>query len=144
MRRLALSFFLTFLFSAAGAQTADNTAFKGYLENQEYNVYMRINFYEQDVVISWQEMFGQLPGFLSKHDNNYCWIITDATIDGNKAELELVNDYGSEDLKATLTQENDSVFVLRQRSGSNIKVPNKGKWQKLPGTLTFLKRKTGK
>ena len=140
---IALSLLLGTLSMQAQASN-DSTAFRAYIYNKEYDVYMRINFYEQDVIISWEEMFGPLPGFLSKQSNNFCWIITEAKIDGNKAELEMVNDYGSEDLMATLTQENDSIYTLRQGAGSTIKVPNKGKWQKLPSTLTFIRRKTEK
>jgi hypothetical protein len=44
----------------------------------------------------------------------------------------MINDYGSEDLTATLTAENDSLYVLKQIDGSTLKVPNNGKWQKLP------------
>jgi hypothetical protein len=54
--------------------------------------------------------------------------------------LQLINDFGSEDLTATLTRKNDSVYVLRQEGGNPIKVPRNGKWQKLPKTIE-LKRK---
>ena len=145
MKRIFFSislFFATFL--TGYAQVADSTMFKGYLQNKEYNVYMQINFYDQDVVISWEDMYGSLPGFLSKEGGNFCWIITDVSMEGRQAQLEMVNDYGSEDLTATLTQVNDSTYTLRQRTGSTIKVPNNGKWQKLPSTLSFTKRKTKK
>ena len=56
------------------------------------------------------------------------------------ATLQMINDYGSEDLTATLTAENDSVFVLKQIDGSTLKVPNNGKWQKLPKTLELKRR----
>ncbi len=52
----------------------------------------------------------------------------------------LINDTGSEDLTATLTVKNDTTYVLRQMKGSTLKVPNKGKWQKLPTEVTFIKR----
>lgn len=126
---------------AIQAQQADSTVFRAYLYNEEYDVYMRINLYDQDIIISWQDIYGPLPGFLAKNDYNFCWMITDSKVSGRKAELEMVNDYGSEDLTATLTLENDSLYVLRQKKGSALKVPNKGKWQKLPATLTFKKRK---
>ena len=126
---------------AIQAQQADSTVFRAYLYNEEYDVYMRINLYDQDIIISWQDIYGPLPGFLAKNDYNFCWMITDSKVSGRKAELEMVNDYGSEDLTTTLTLENDSLYVLRQKKGSALKVPNKGKWQKLPATLTFKKRK---
>ena len=134
------------LFCATGlmAQQSDSTVFKGYLYNKEYNVYMRINFYDRDVVISWQELFGQLPGFLAKERSSYCWIVTDVEVDGERATLELVNDSGSDDLVATLTQQNDSTYVLRQGKGATMRVPNSGKWQKLPQQLTFIRKNKGK
>ena len=121
------------------AQEPADSVFRGYLHNKEFDVYMRINFYEKDVIITWQDIYGPLPGFLSKEGSDFCWVVTDVTIDGNKSTLEMVNDYGSEDLTATLTCENDSVYTLQQQSGSNLKVINKNKWQKLPRTLTFLR-----
>jgi hypothetical protein len=62
-------------------------------------------------------------------------------VKGNKAQLQMVNDYGSEDLEATLTRENDSIYILKQGKGSTLKVPNDGKWQKLPSTLPFVRPK---
>ena len=61
-------------------------------------------------------------------------------IKGKKASLQMVNDYGSEDLEATLTRQNDSIYVLRQGKGSTIKVPADGKWQKLPPVLPFKRQ----
>ena len=129
----------------AWSQDTDSTAFfKGNLYNKEYDVSLNINFYERNVIVSGQEVYGELPGYISKEGSSFCWLITDVTLEGRKAEMELVNDYGSEDLTATLSLENDSIFTLRQRNGSTIKVPNNGKWQKLPSTMTFIRRKTGK
>jgi hypothetical protein len=134
---MALSFIIYhFSFSSVAAQEP----FRAYLYNEQSKVYMRINFYQQDVVIPWQDLLGPLPGFLAKEGNSYCWIVTSATIDGNKAHLEIVNDYGSEDLTATLTQDNDSTYTLQQLSGSPIKVSVEGKLQKIPRTITFRRR----
>lgn len=119
----------------------DSTTFRAYLYNNEYNVYLRINFYKQDVTIPGQELYGPLPGYLGKQYNSFCWVITSCEIkNDHEATLQLINDFGSEDLTATLTRQNDSVYVLRQVAGNTIKVPNKGKWQKLPKTLTFKRR----
>ena len=113
-------------------------SFRAYLYNNTYNVYLRINFYDQDVTVPGQELYGRLPGYLGKLHNSFCWVITSCDIKSEKkAELQLINDFGSEDLNATLTRENDSVYVLKQGAGSTIKVPNNGKWQKLPKTLEF-------
>ena len=99
------------------------------------DVFLRINFYKQDVNVPGQDLFGQVPGYLGKKNNSFAWLITSAKINGDKAKLQLINDYGSEDLTATLTRKNDSIYVLKQESGSTLKVPNKGKWLKLPKTL---------
>ena len=119
----------------------DSTAFRAYLINNEYEVYLRINFYDQNIKIPGQELYGELPGFLGKKNNSFCWPITAAKIkDAKTAELSLINDYGSEDLTATLLCENDSTYVLKQEKGSTLKVPKNGKWQKLPKTLPFKRK----
>ena len=119
---------------------SNNEPFRAYLSNNEYDVFLRINFYEQDVNVPGQDLIGQVPGYLGKKNNSFAWLITSAKINGNKAKLQLINDYGSEDLTATLTRKNDSIYVLKQESGSTLKVPNKGKWLKLPKTLEFKRK----
>lgn len=135
-----LHYILTTCLLSLTMSVAAQKPFHAYLINNEYDVYLRINFYDQDITVPGQEFYGQLPGFLGKKHNSFCWIITSAEIKGNTATLSLINDYGSEDLIATLTQKNDSVYVLKQGEGSTLKVPKNGKWQKLPKTLE-LKRK---
>ena len=116
-------------------------SFRAYLYNNTYNVYLRINFYDQDVTVPGQELYGLLPGYLGKLHNSFCWVITSCNIQNEqKAELQLINDFGSEDLNATLTRENDSIYIFKQGTGSTIKVPNNGKWQKLPKTLEFKRK----
>ena len=106
-------------------------SFRAYLFNNTYNVYLRINFYDQDVTVPGQELYGKLPGYLGKLHNSFCWVITSCEVKNEKtAELQLINDFGSEDLTATLTRENDSIYGLEQGAGSTIKVPNNGKWPK--------------
>lgn len=118
----------------------DNT-FRAYLYNNEYNVYLRINFYDQDVRVPGQELYGTLPGYLGKVNNSFCWVITSCQIKNDReATLQLINDFGSEDLTATLTRKNDSIYLFRQGAGNTIKVPNKGKWQKLPKSLEFKRK----
>jgi len=132
------------MLSTAMAQEGDEDIFRGRLENSEYNVYMNIDFYDNDVEILGQDIYGKLPGYLSTTSSTFCWIVLSTELKGNRAEMEIVNDYGSEDLTATLIHENDSTFTLQQGKGSTIKVPKAGKWQKLPSKLTLIKRKKGK
>ena len=138
------NFLLFILLSTAvwkGYAQQDDTAFRAYLYNNEYDVYLRINFYDQDVTIPGQELYGELPGYLGKKNNSFCWVITSCKVESEKkATLQLINDFGSEDLTATLTRKNDSIYVLRQGDGNPIKVPSKGKWQKLPKTIELKRR----
>ena len=136
-----LHYILTTCLLSLTMSVAAQKPFHAYLINNEYDVYLRINFYDQDITVPGQELYGQLPGFLGKKHNSFCWIITSAEIKGNTATLSLINDYGSEDLIATLTQKNDSVYVLKQGEGSTLKVPKNGKWQKLPKTLELKRQK---
>ena len=120
---------------------AQENTFRAYLYNNEYNVYLRINFYDQDVRVPGQELYGTLPGYLGKVNNSFCWVITSCEIKSDhEATLQLINDFGSEDLTATLTRKNDSIYLFRQGAGNTIKVPNKGKWQKLPKSLEFKRK----
>lgn len=138
MKRFLLCSLLSVALSAS-AQVAQKP-FEGYFENKDYNVYLRLNLHDNNVMVPGHELYGELPGFLGKVNNNFCWLITDADTQNRKATVTLINDYGSDDLTATLTLRNDSVLILKQGSGSTIKVPNKGKWQKLPSTLEFRRR----
>ena len=141
MRRLLL-FILLGMTAGSGWAQKEDAAFRAYLINNEYNVYLRINFYEQDITIPGQELYGQLPGYLGKQNNSFCWVITACNVKSDtQATMQLINDFGSEDLTATLTCVNDSTYVLKQGAGNTIKVPNKGKWLKLPKTLEFKRKK---
>lgn len=135
-KKILLAACLAMLATAIQAQKN----FRAYLYNNEYNVYLRINFYDQDISVPGQDLYGKLPGYLGKKYNSFCWVITDCEVkDEQHAEMQLINDFGSEDLTATLTWLNDSTYELKQGAGSTIKVPNKGKWQKLPKTLILKK-----
>ena len=141
MKRL-LFIFITCQLSLTTALAQDKEGpFHAYLYNNEYEVFLNINLYDKDVEVPGQELYGQLPGYLGKKHNSFCWVITDAEVKGKTATLSLINDYGSEDLTATLTLHNDSTYVLKQENGSTLKVPKNSKWQKLPKTLEFKRRK---
>ena len=141
MKKHLLSALLFFVVAWTASAQTDQSSFRAYLINNEYEVYLRINFYDQNITVPGQELYGELPGYLGKKKNSFCWVITSCKVkNDHEATLQLINDFGSEDLTATLTRQNDSIYVLRQDKGSTIKVPNKGKWQKLPKTLEFKKR----
>ena len=118
----------------------DSTIFKGYLSNNEYEVYLQINFYQNDIKVPGQEIFGTIAGFLGDRKDSRKWLITDAAIEGKTAHLSIINDYGSEDLTADLTLESDGTYSLKQIAGSNIKIARNRKWVKIPKKLTFMKK----
>lgn len=117
-----------------------NDSFRAYLYNNEYEIYLNIDFHEESVTVPGQELYGQLPGYLGKKNNSFCWLITSVAVTNNTARLSMINDFGSEDLIATLTMKDDSLYVLKQIEGSTLKVPKNGKWQKLPKIVEFKRR----
>lgn len=140
MKRL-FTIIATCLFAAATYAQKEHRPFRAYLFNKEYEIFMQINFYEQNINIPGQELYGPLPGYLGKERNSFCWVITSAKLKNDRtAEVAFINDYGSEDFTARLTQLNDSTYELRHLDGSALKVPKNGKWQKIPN-LIELKRK---
>ena len=141
MRKTGLIIIALWLTISAFAEQKDSTIFRAYLYNNEYDVYLNINFYDENIKVPGQELYGPLPGYLGKKNNSFCWVITAAKVAGKTATISLINDYGSEDLTATLAQKNDSIYILKQESGSTLKVPKNGKWQKIPKTIELKRRK---
>ena len=141
MKQLIVTAVLCLLSIGAKAQNQQEP-FRAYLYNNEYEVYLKIDFYNESVTVPGQELYGEIPGYLGKKNNSFCWVITSAKIKDKKtATMNLINDYGSEDLTATLTRKNDSIYILKQESGSTLKVPKNSKWQKIPKTIELKRRK---
>ena len=139
MKKLILATLLVMTAISVSAQQ-ENRPFRAHLYNSEYDVFLRIDFYDESITVPGQDLYGSLPGYLGKTHNSFCWLITTAKVKGHTAHIALINDYGSEDLTATLTRQNDSIYILRQEKGSALKVPKNGKWQKLPKSLPFTRR----
>ncbi len=117
--------------------------FRAYLYNKEYRVFIRINAYEQDITVPGQEIFGEMAGFFRSDDDSRCWLFTSAKLsdDMQSVTLSIINDYGSEDLTATLTVDETGIYTLRQGSGSTMKIARNKKWVKMPKILKFELRK---
>lgn len=59
MKKLLISLLICHLLPVAtSAQT--ERPFKAYLTNEEYEVYLRINLYEQNIQVPGQELYGEL------------------------------------------------------------------------------------
>ena len=120
MKRWFLSILLTLACTWTWAQNT-NEPFKGHLYNKEYKVYLHINFYQNNILIPGQELFGQVAGYFGADLDSRKWIFTNVTLkDNHTAALLVTNDYGSEDLEATLTAQPDGTFVFEQGKGSTI------------------------
>lgn len=146
MKRLITAFLLLSAISVAQAQDrvapVDTTNFSGIFDNKEYNVYLDIDFYHNDIIVPGQEVFGEMAGYFGDKRDSRKWLFTSAEIiDSTTAKVAIINDYGSEDLVATLTKQGDGTYVLKQEEGSTLKIARDRKWVKMPKRLTFNRRK---
>lgn len=133
--------FFLILFINSMIMIAQDGIFKTRIYNKEYDVFLQMNLYEEKIKIPGQDVLGEVYGYLRKTTDSRTWIIMGVEIDkdGKKATLEMINDYGSEDLIAELVYNKDGSFTLTQKEGSTIKVAGKNKWIKLPKQLVFVK-----
>ncbi len=139
MKKLVALFCICFLSIPLWSQN-DDKDFQAYLYNKEYDVFLKIDFYDESITIPGQELYGSLPGYIGKRKNNFCWVITSADVKGKSAILNMINDFGSEDLVASLTRQNDSLYIFRQEEGSSLKMAQNGKWQKMPKKMEFIRK----
>lgn len=118
----------------------DSVTFKGYIHNEEYKVYIKMNFYDKNVIVPGQEIFGELPGYFGSKNDSRKWLFTDAVIKNRTtAEISITNDYGSEDLTATLKLLPDGSYELIQNEGSTLKIVEKRKWVKIPKKIKLTR-----
>lgn len=118
----------------------DSKVFKGHLCNNEFKVYLDIDFYANNIIVPGQEIFGELPGYFGALRDSRKWLITSVKLtDPTTAILSITNDYGSEDLEAILKLQKDGSYVLQQKKGSRIKIVVDRKWVKIPTDLVLVK-----
>ncbi len=131
----------------AGAQKSTPT-FKGFFENKQYDVYLKIDFYKKNIIVPNQEILGEMAGFFGDYHDGRRWLIVDADIKPAQKELEtdsvanlsISNDYGSEDLTARFYKNTDDTYTLEQLDGSTLKIARNRKWVKMPKRLVFNKK----
>ena len=141
MYKSTLFVFFMFLASLQAAAGNNKSAAHLYIYNKEYDVFMNLDLKNHSLIAPGHELYGPVAGYMGKTNNSFYWIVISAEKDDQTTTLQLINDFGSEDLTATLTQENDSVYTLKQGKGNTIRLPNKGKWQKMPKTMIFKRSK---
>ena len=115
----------------------NDSIFKAHLVNDEFKVWMDIAFYHNNITVPRQEIFGEVPGYFGAVRDTRKWIISDATIKGKKAVLTIINDYGSEDLKAELKRNSNGTYTLTRIEGSTMKIVVNNKWVKIPKEIIF-------
>ena len=114
--------------------------FKAYLYNDELKIYMQINLYDKNIMVPGQDVYGQLDGYIGSRQGSGLWLITSSTVKNSRtAELDIINDYGSEDFTATLRLNADGSYTLKRNGGSTMKFAVRGKWQKIGATVEFKK-----
>ena len=109
--------------------------FQGRFHNEEYQVFFQINFNEKNIIVPGQEIFGELDGYIGSTQCNTVWPVTSSEVKGSNAQIEVINNYGSEDFAATLKFINDSTILYTHKKGSTLKFPVNKKWHKIPQKL---------
>ena len=114
--------------------------FEGRYYNDEYNIYIVINFYDKNVIVPNQEVFGDLDGYIGSTLCNTVWPITSSSITKNSAKISVINNYGSEDFKASLSLIDSNSLSYEHKGGSTLKFPVNKKWQKIPSKIVFKRK----
>ena len=141
MKRRFLLMLIVCLMQTAGTWAQDKV-FLGRFNNTELDLVLDMNLYEETIKIPGQDILGEVYGYVKKNTDSRVWIIMGVKFADDKktAELDIINDYGSEDLKASISYDADGGYTLRQLEGSTMKVAVKGKWVKLPKVMRFFNK----
>lgn len=133
----------TLLMAVAALQVMaqETRPFDTTIHNEEYKIYIKMDLYDKDITVPGQDVLGEMDGYFGSTQSRSMWmIVSSRLIDERTAEIEVVNDYGSEDFTAVLKVEKDGTYSYKKKDGSTLKFAVKGKWQKLPGSLEFKKK----
>lgn len=110
------------------------------IKNDEYKIYITMNLYDKNLTVPGQEMLGEMDGYIGSTQSANRWFIVDSRLKGkDTAEIDVVNDYGSEDFTAVIKLNADGTYSYRKKDGSTLKFSVRGKWQKIPGDLEMTK-----
>ena len=133
----------TLLMAVAALQVMaqETRPFDTTIHNEEYKIYIKMDLYDKDITVPGQDVLGEMDGYFGSTQSRSMWmIVSSRLIDERTAEIEVANDYGSEDFTAVLKVEKDGTYSYKKKDGSTLKFAVKGKWQKLPGSLDFKKK----
>lgn len=139
MRKLLFLFVMSLVSAAAVAQ--QGRPFDTTIRNEEYKIYIRLNLYDKNITVPGQDVLGEVDGYFGSTQSSTKWIVVASRlIDGRTAEIEVVNDYGSEDFTATLKVNDNGTYEYKKDGGSTLKFAVRGKWQKIPGNLELVRK----
>ena len=139
MRKLLFLFVMSLVSAAAVAQ--QGRPFDTTIRNEEYKIYIRLNLYDKNITVPGQDVLGEVDGYFGSTQSSTKWIVVASRlIDGRTAEIEVVNDYGSEDFTDTLKVNDDGTYEYKKDGGSTLKFAVRGKWQKIPGNLELVRK----
>ena len=111
------------------------------IHNDEYKIYITLNLYDKNVQVPDQDVLGEVEGYIGSSQCRSKWLIVDSRmVNDRTAELEVINDYGSEDFTAVLKMNNDGTYTFKKKNGSTLKFAVNRKWQKLPSTFQLTKK----
>ncbi|WP_298454260.1 hypothetical protein [uncultured Prevotella sp.] len=138
MKKLIFALFMSLVPMLLPAQT--DSTFNVTLHNDEYKIYITMNLYDKDVDVPGQAVLGKVDGFIASKQSSSKWIIVSSRIiSKTEAEIEVINDYGSEDFMAVIKRNADGTYSYTKKGGSTLKFAVRGKWQKIPGSLELVK-----
>ena len=97
-------FVLLLACGALQAVAQENRPFDVTIYDDEYKIYIKMDLYDKDVTVPGQDVLGQMDGYIGSKQSRSLWMIISSTvIDERTAEIEVVNDYGSEETARILT-----------------------------------------
>ena len=134
MKKIVFLIMMVLCTMTVHSQTSE--PFKGKLVNDEYQIYLKLNAYEQNITVPDQEIYGELPGYFGSKRDSRLWLVLDCEIiDEKTVELKVINDYGSEDFTARLSLNNNGTYTLKHLDGSTYKIVVDSKYVKIPKKL---------
>ena len=128
-----IAFLMMMVLCTMNVHSQSAEPFKGKFVNDEYQIYLNLNAYDQDIMVPDQEIFGELPGYFGSKRDSRLWLVIECEIINDKTvELKVINDYGSEDFTARLTLNEDGSYTLKHINGSTYKIVVDSKYVKIP------------
>ncbi len=109
--------FFTLFMAVAALQVAAQEArpFDTTIHNEEYKIYIKMDLYDKDITVPGQDVLGEMDGYFGSTQSRSMWmIVSSRLIDERTAEIEVANDYGSEDFIAVLKVERRHVLVQEE------------------------------